>query len=322
MRTHFLGREEVDAYLADLAHRLLSLGNDRLLVWCPIGPSGGRLATELLKLEPRLVAGTNVIPVQFARGVGGASGAVDLQGTLPTDVAGQNVLVLDSSIHSGSTMQATIAAVQAHGPRSIATYTLILKQSSCFIPTYWAVTIHDHDRAYFLLPKVPNNRLDPKFPRDHGHLRRLSEADLATLPPIVSGTTSLDRTTWEDRWWDMQVTKGADSQHYTFLFEICGAVVGYLTYTLTPNSMTIDEVAIAKDLKRKKYGGTLMRWAETVARQSSCAEITLWAIESGVPFYEAQDYRLDQSKSDMTLDGDKFKLMRKKILYHLSPPVR
>lgn len=322
MRTHFLGREEVDAYLRDLAHRLLHLGSERPLVWCPIGPSGGNLARELLRLDAQhddwaeVKADTKVLPVTFSR----ETCKVEI-GAQPNDLAGQDVLVLDSSIHSGSTMAAVVKELQSLGPKSLATYTLILKNSSSFIPTYWAVTIHDHDRAYFLLTRVPNNRLDPRHPRNHGHLRRLSEADLRAVPIVESGVSSLDRVTWEDRWWSMQESKGGDPQHFTYLLEVGGAVVGYVTYTLSSSSMTIDEVAVAKDLHKNKYGGTLMRWAETMARQTSCAEIVLWAIEAGVKFYQREDYQLDSSRKDMTLDGDTFKFMRKKILYHLPPPL-
>ncbi len=43
------------------------------------------------------------------------------------------------------------------GAKQVCSYALVMKHSSGFIPSFWGVTIGDHDRAYFLLDVLPNN---------------------------------------------------------------------------------------------------------------------------------------------------------------------
>jgi len=88
----------------------------------------------------------------------------------------QNVLVMDGAIHSGTTMKAVIDALKKHGAKQICSYGLILKRGAVFVPSIWGMVIDDYDRAYYLLTRLPNLRLQ-KF-KAFAHLRMLSQDDL------------------------------------------------------------------------------------------------------------------------------------------------
>ncbi len=206
--------------------------------------------------------------------------------------------------------------MQRARPKSVASYTLVLKRSSAFIPTYWGVTIDDHDRAYFLLDKLPNNRLNPKRPESH--LRLLCEGDLGS-PGVVGGVDALDRVAWEERLWDM---RSSERERRTYLAEVGNVVVGYVTFVMGQfvvgeHALMIDEVVVSQDHQDQKHGSALMRWAETMARQSRCQEIRLWAIEDQVGKYKHLGYSDVAGAKPMVLDGHNYTLMSKRVIYHI-----
>lgn len=310
MVTHFLGHEEVRAFLRDLAGSILGFG---LKTWCPIGPSGNVLAETLLELEPSLKAGLAVVPVGYDR----ESKKISLKSSNPElDFRGADVLVLDSSVHSGTTMQSVAKKIAEFGPQSVATYSLVLKRGASFVPSFWGVMIGDHDRAYFLLDKLPNNHLRSKPPACG--LRKLTEVDLGSAP-VVSGVASLDRITWGDRYYDMRLSENG---RCTYLLETSHGVGGYLTISLRGAQkpaallLVIDEVVVAKSEQGKDYGSSLMRFAETLARHNCCSALTLWAIEDKVSFYEGASYSRVHGE-EMDLEGERYFLMNKKIIYHI-----
>lgn len=309
MYTLYLGLEEVDAYLRDLAARFLALGDRRPAVWCTIGPSGAAIAQRLLNVAPALVDGTRIAPVNFDR----RTREVTFEFDESAEIAGEHVLILDSSVHSGTTMHRIVRRVQEFDPASLSSYTLVLKRSSTFVPTHWGLMIGDYDRAYFLLDKLPNNRLNPKSP--DCHFRRLTDDDLDSAP-VVSGVDSIDRVTWADRWYDM---RSSERERRTYLLESGKDLVGFVTFVTTADGTTllVDEVVVDERFQGGGYGSALMRWAETMARQLRCSELRLWAIDDQVSFYERLGYEPTGQGDQMNLEGHTYELMRKKIIYHI-----
>jgi len=278
-------------------------------LWLPVGPSGEMFVEHLLGTSEVFHQRISLLPVSYNRE---ADKVEFSQGDPASDMTGQRVLLIDSSVHSGKTMFRIAQEIAALSkPEAICSYSLIVKQSSMFIPSFWGVTINDHDRAYFLLDKLPNNRLNPKDP--FIQIRRLTHQDLKK-PPVNSGLPSLDRITWADRFYTMHNSNRRD--HVTFLLESGADILGYVSVTLDSMIMSLDEVAIDVTCQKKGYATALMRWVETCARQSKVEEIQLWGIEAQVPLYENFKYKR-VADHRMDLDDGTYHLMSKRVLYHL-----
>jgi GNAT superfamily N-acetyltransferase len=310
--THFLGQPEVDAYLADLVERLVGMDAERPTLWLPIGPSGLILAARILDKHPDLVESTSISPVDFNR----TSKEVMIDADLPNDLRGRHVLVLDSSVHSGNTMLEVVRSADGQAAASVTSYSLVLKQNSTFVPTFWGLTINDHDRAYFLLEKMPNNRLRTKVAGTY--LRQLSEKDIESVPLVASGLAPMDRVTWADRWFDI---RSGDRDRKTYLLQKGSQVVGFVTFVVSESrhAVTVDEVAVQKGMEGQGFGGALLRFVETMARHVGASELNMWAVDKQVPKYETLGYSKDGGKSPMKLEGSDYFFMRKLIIHHVSP---
>lgn len=317
MITHFLGVEEVAGYLRDLVTRLESC-EQVPTVWCAMTDSGVELVPHLVKavqaVAPDLAETVQLISVYCNDESGGLR--FDVGDMVKGVVEGKHILLFDAAVHSGSTMTKALAELRQLGASEVTTYTLVLKQGSHFIPSLWGVMVNDPDRAYFLLESIPNNRLTThkNDHRPYFHMRHLCEADLS-LPPIKSTVASLDRVTWGDRWFDM-VESGQSRR--TYLLENCAGVVGYLTvHEDSDNAFVIDEVAVSEDHQKKSYGGILMRFADTLARQSDALKIRLNAISNKVQWYGGFGYRVVAGRDPIPLEKEQYVPMERVLLYHL-----
>lgn len=228
------------------------------------------------------------------------------------------MFLFDGAVHSGTKIQRCTRKLLSLGATDICTYSLVVKHSSKFIPTLWGVSIADTDRAYFLLDSIPNNRLDAG-PHHAAppcvHIRTLSDGDL-DMAPVVSGVPSLDRVTWSDRNFDMQL----DSDRCTYLLESAATTVGYLTVNRsTPEVLQVDEIVVDQSARGAGHGGILLRFAETLARQSDAHSVRLHAIEERIPFYAKHGYHPVAGVKSLRLDAEIYHLMERPVLYHLRP---
>jgi ribosomal protein S18 acetylase RimI-like enzyme len=325
MQTHYLGSEQVKAYLVDLAQRLRLLDKEAPSIWVPIGPSGRELVKALIDANKDLDEKFVPAPAEFDR----TSGKVVFEKSASKLIKGKKVLVIDSSVHSGATMHAVIKKLAEMGATGICSYTLVLKSGAKFVPSFWGVSIGDYDRAYFLLDSLPNNHFHDSGPafgqvrerprpakagRDpYFHIRKLSKADI-DRPVVRSGTKSLDRTTWADRYYDMV----SHHERSTYLLEGGEKIFGYVTFDHKHDgSLSIEAVAVGKRYRDRGYGAALIRWAETSARQKDCRSITMWAIKEQQERYKRLGYNIDPDRPAMMLDGEEYQHMSKPVLYHL-----
>jgi ribosomal protein S18 acetylase RimI-like enzyme len=236
-------------------------------------------------------------------------------------IAGKTVLLLDGAVHSGRTMSRCAEWLSNQGANAILSYSLVVKQCSSFIPTMWGVMTSTTDRTYFLLKSIPNNRLTTCSKSDVKplHIRKLDSCH-ALLPPLNSGLSSIDSETWEARLYEMRNTSGA---RCTYVLENKCSIVGLLTVTWENDNtrLAIEELAIDRSQQGQKLGGILMRFADTMARQSNCASVRLNAIENRVSWYEGYDYRQDSLRDALTIGAERYIPMERTVLYHQDFPV-
>lgn len=313
MHTYFLGDAEVGSYAADLAARLVHLGEQAPRTWVSLGISGDKMTAEILKR----VLGTSAEPdaihsVAFDRTKKEVISRED--GELPSDLGDRSVLVIDAAIHSGASMRHLVEALNARGCRSLLSYSLVVKITSEFVPCYFGLMIGEHDRAFFQLDRIPNNRLLQRAP--FGAVRMLREDDIRREPDFLTcGVKSIDRMTYGDLWYDTR-TKGS----HVYLYEIGGEVAGYIHFKRTPeNRLFIDLIANGVAFQGQGIGGVLMRWAETYARAARMTAIDLWSIEARMGFYSHHGYVAQGERMDLGGEGEVYHLMRRRLLYNLKP---
>lgn len=318
MVTYFLGQEEVRAYMRDLMARLQHV-EEVPTYWCPLTRSGNELLNALkdvvVEKYPDLAESIVIIPVEVEDGT---SRVVFPGETTPPDLTNKHVLIFDGAVHTGRMMSLAVAEVLKRGAAGVCTYTLMLKRGSAFIPTLWGVTIGDDDRAYFLLSNIPNNRLDAGSLHSNSkkkalsiHLRLLSEED-AKRPLVMSGVRSLDRVTWGDRYFSM---KSGGDRRCTYVLEMARGIVGYLTLSVhSDDCLMVDEVVVDKAHHGKNLGGVLLRFADTMARQSNCRLIRLQSIADKRDLYLKFGYRTI-ANSPLKLDEEEYWLMEKSVIH-------
>lgn len=324
MISHFLGREQVEAYCRDLAKRLIELGDEFPLIWFPIGFSGMELYQVILKFIPREHLGKMLLqPLTYKKPKKGTPGQALLtpmegytEDALKKEVAEavrnckSCVLILDSSIHSGSSMLESVRFVRDLGTSNILTYSLIIKRQSGFIPHYFGLVVGDHDRVLFLLNSIPNNRLSKPKAKPTGILRKLNPSDAHQEYKIETQVPSISKIGWGDLWYEMHA-----HGFQVYVLELDGKLVGYVKYRIVKHSLLLDVIAVDKNFQGVGAGAALFRWAETSARSASCQDIQLWGIENQVQAYEGAKY----VKTGEMLDvggGERYFHMRKALLYH------
>jgi hypothetical protein len=312
VNTYFIGAEETQAYAKDFLRRLERLESFPD-VWCPITKSGDAIAKVMIKLVGAdLLSKVQLLPVAVAREAE-KIGISFLEGEPEKQVAGKSVLLLDGAIHSGRTMSRCAEEVMKLKPQDLVSYSLVTKAGASFVPTIWGVTIDETDRAFFLLEEIPNHRLDagnPEKKQPPVHVERLDQRH-KDRPAVTSGVASMDRPRWSDRLFQMRVSTSC-----TYVLVRGETIVGYLTIHFADDSMFIDEVAIDVSQKKRGYGGVLMRFADTLARQGNCRTVVLNAIESEVGFYEKLEYKKVASATPIPLDDETYWPMQRSVLYH------
>ena len=306
MHVHYIPREQVGAYLLELATRFTAMGDQMPTLWVPIGRSGKDLVDLLYSVcSTEIKLGVSVAPARYHR----KRNAVTFPlGSPADDVKGRRVLLIDSLVFEGKSMCRVAEELKQHEPAALCSYSLVLKRGAAYIPSFWSLLINDHDRAYLLLERLPNNRLNERFP--YLNLRRLAQSDLE-LPPVTSGVASLDRITWGDRYFNMVADTSTRS---TYLLEVGTVVAGYVTIaTKDSKTLMVEEVVVDREQQGKGLAGALMRWSDTFARHARCETLQLWGINEKVSMYRHYGFEAVPNRR-LRIENEEYQLMSKPIL--------
>ena len=320
MQTTYLSKNEVCAYLRDLLERLRRMEH-KPTVWCAITRSGQHLRDLMLDLIPEVWPAQDIEEMEITTAtawVEDGSDKVHIDSNDPTPFAGKHVFVFDSAIHSGRMMSICVREILRQGAATVTSYALVIKRGSSFIPTMWGLMIHHTDRAFFLLPSIPNQRLDTgshRRPTTAVHFYKLNH-DYEALPKITTGVASLDRVEWGDRWFDVQT----NPERSVYLLTSGTRTVAFLSVTIVDDEcLWIDELAADKTEQGKGIGGVLMRFADNLDRHANCHTVRLYAIADKIEFYENFDYTKVHSNKPLKLGTESYQLMQRTVLYHQRP---
>jgi len=307
--THFLGREEVAAYGSDFARRLANLKSDFPSKWFPIGLSGEKIAEVVYGFLPQEFKDKVEATTAY---LDRKAGEVKFDDPL-TDVVfdEQPILLIDSAVHSGTTMLKISQHLSGLGAKNIISYTLMLKRTSTMIPTYFGILVGDRDRVYFQLDQMPNNRLCELPP--FGVLRTVSKGDGGRKLHQL-GEPFKDFSLG-DLLYDQETKK-----YRPYVYEIGNDICGLVSFTRKKKHILfIDAWATSVDFQGRGIGGAMMRWAETWGRSNKCNLIELWAFDKAVPTYLKMGYAAVAGR-EMTLSPiHRYTLMTKKILHNTGP---
>ncbi len=305
MITHFLGDEEVAAYSRDFARRLVALGEDFPAKWFTLGESGEKIAAVIYEMLPpdfqKKISATTVYVDRKTNRVRYANSIKGVRfGTA-------SVLLIDAAVHSGQSMSRVVGSLWKFRAKSILTYTLMLKRSSKFIPTYFGVLVTDRDRVYFQLDEMPNNRLAEKPP--FGILKEVEQSDYKK--EIIKVGSPFDTVTIGDLLYDKNTR-----DYFPYIYELNGKVAGFINFGKNKTVLFIDAWATAKQFQGKGIGGALLRWAETWGRSNKCDAIQLWAFKPAIKTYHHLGYNFIGDASMNLGDNQHYRLMGKKLLYN------
>lgn len=315
MNTIFLGNDEVDAYCKDLVGRLRELPSGFPDVICPIGESGRKLLIVMAKQMRDLVESIRIAPILYDKKSCLAS--LEDPSDASTLAEAKLTLVLDSSVHSGQSMLAAIRLVQDNGAKHPIAYSLVIKQSTRFMPHYFGLVVGDHDRTLFMLDSIPNNRLFAgNGYQPVGIFRRIESSDANRQQCLDIGVASLDKISWGDLYYEHRVN-GYD----VIVVEDGNQLAGYIKIKIKHgNTLFIDVIANDKSYRGKGVGGALMRYVENMGRSLKLGCIELWSIENQIPFYQDK-CEFHVVKDERVIDaggGERYTLMRRPLLYHFN----
>lgn len=308
MITHFLDKDIVFSYARDLLARLQS---DLPEIWIMLGPSGAKTLKAIAVACKDQLENLQAVKVIYDRNskVINFLDEKDPQALL----SGRRVIVVDSTVNSGSTLLAAVRKVEECSPATITTYAIAVQVTTNFIPNYFSILVGAHDRVLFV--DSENNAMHNNRFMGNGLFRRLQESDL-DKPMLICGKDFIDRTTWADHWYELQT----DPFRHCFVFEEKNKIFGFISYWgFEGKELRIDELAVDHQARGRNIGHDLMRWAENHARHMRCQEVTLWSIEDKVDFYRKQcNFAPQDKRLDLRSDG-KFFFMRKPLLYSMLP---
>jgi len=301
-----IGAATFDRYADDLIARLDSLRDDRPLVWVAVGGSGGHV---IQAIERRMGRSPRAwfADIQVVRlGWDPAAGVHQfLDSGDAAVVDGADVLLIDSVVNSGGTMLGAHEYLrgEAARPKSVMAYAIAVRQNADFVPNLFSIAIGPNDRVF--LPwhdQRPNNRLTMR-----GIYRSLAMPDVQR-PPIRSGQDFMDRVHWRDRWYTLK----AEQERRILVCEIDQRIAAFISFLVEPDDgeLHVDELACDLDFSGKGIAGALMRYAETLARGTGCARMSLWAHASVVKYYEGQGFRVQNRTIECGADGDYHYMVR------------
>lgn len=263
------------------------------------------LLQQLNVVAPELIAEITVCKADYERKTQSVIFEPAITGTPLDD---NPVFVIDSAIHTGTSMLTLIAELRGAGAKRIISYGLVLKGGSLFVPTYFGVVTDDKDRTYFELDEIPNNRLHDDKTMS-GCIRVLGETDANTQihvgPPFEGMCVA-----------DLLYDKETRSSK-VYGYEEADGLTGFISFRRNGSVLFIDGLGVIPSRRGQGISTALCRWAETWGRAARCIAVELWAFEEAIDVYDYYGFKMVSDEWRTLGLNRRFKLMRKPLLYNI-----
>ncbi len=192
-----------------------------------------------------------------------------------TRLANRRVLICDSIVNSGTTMENVRNWVLAQRPKDILTLSLVVRNDSRLIPNFYALYLAREDEVYFGTNVYPVLEYNP------GHIRIISDSDSGKTLELAVG--------WIDnRLDDYLYAVQTDSRCRTFVIEdnVGGDVVGIMhTRRLDKRTVFVDSLAVDKQFRGKGYAASLLIFLENYCKANGFHRARLLAFLDVVSLY-------------------------------------
>lgn len=278
-------------------------------IWFPLGMSGWKMHVPVLRhietISPELVSTIQVSKADYLR----ESDSITFEPSIEGETFGNKpVLIIDSAIHSGRSMLLLSRNLIEAGANKIISYSLVIKNNSLFVPTYFGVVIDEKDRTYFDLDQIPNNRLHDKKALV-GTLRVLTEDDADKVIEVGDPFKGLCVG-------DLLYDKETRSSHI-FGYEQDSKLIAFLSFRKAGMNVFIDAIGVEESHRGEGIASAMLRWAETWGRSVRCTGVQLWAYEKAISMYQLFGYKPVTDEWRTLGLGHRYKLMEKPLLYSI-----
>jgi GNAT superfamily N-acetyltransferase len=230
-------------------------------------------------------------------------------------------LVIDGVCRSGQTLTAVYGHLRKVSAR-VWTYAIAVSADSAFIPT-WYGCLYDGNEYVMLVRDgiTPNTALAHYSTQKSGHA--VGSPALVLRPPLEGdpefnvgeSAASIARYRSDDRFFDSTTR----SKHIMVL-EWDSVPVGFVAYHIEDDTLWIHHIVSCQTLAEKKPGvGTALYYhVENYAKLRGCENISLWAIEGKVDWYEKRGFAKYHSSRSITIGKqstpEKYHLMTNRLI--------
>lgn len=198
-----------------------------------------------------------------------------VQGLKFEDIHNKNIIICDSIINTGTTVEIVRDYLIENNPKDIKILTVILRNGSPLIPNYYALMIEKNDDIFYNIDKYPT------YKYHFGLIRKIKIDD--ANKHFESGNPQIDKWCIED-----YLHCSIYSQSYsTYIFDVNNEIYGILHFfEKNDNEIYLIIISVGRNKHKMKIGSSLMSFLFQYCKFNKKQYITLSAFENVSNFYE------------------------------------
>jgi hypoxanthine phosphoribosyltransferase len=203
-----------------------------------------------------------------------------VQGLSLEDIHNKNIIICDSIINTGTTVEILREYLIEKKPKSIKILTVVLRNESPLIPNYYALMIEKNDDIFYNIENYPI------YKYHFGLIRKIKNDD--ANKHFKCGDPQIDKWCIED-----YLHCSIYSQLYsTYIFEVDNEILGILHFfEQNDDKIYVNIIGVAENKHEMKIGSSLMSFLFKYCKFNKKQYITLSAFEDTSIFYEKLGFK-------------------------------